>query len=302
MASERLSYVRGMPTQTTYAGDLKVHPSYRGTPAADGLVAYVRDNCREFGGDDVPSLLTVLAGNKSMERRAAGLRGLPALFPVASLDVLAVPLLWKRKRDVTGLSVSEAKHEDIEEMAELWSRVGPTRQFAPVLTADSFSEWLAKAPGLAIDDYLVARTIDGRIAGFMAFWDQCAFKQLRVLGYSRRLAAARIVVNAMAPIAGASKLPEPGAELRSLTAVHVCAPVQDPFVLRALLLAGYSRHRATGRTFFTMAIDRKDPARRAFAGLFAQPTPVNAFVTTPAGRWTGGALSERPLYFESALV
>ena len=302
MASERWSYVHGKETQTTYAGDLKVHPSYRGTPAADGLVAYIVDCCRQFGGDDVPSLLTVLAGNTSMQQRERGPRGLPALCPVASLDVFAIPFLWRRESHVRGVQVCEAKHNDIEEMAALWARIGPTRQFTPVLTAQAFGEWLENAPGLTIDDYLVARSADGRIAGFMALWDQCEFKQLRVLGYSRRLAAARFAVNAMAPLAGSTTLPATGAQLRSLSAVHVCAPMDDPAVLRALLLSGYSRYRATGRTFFTMAIDRQDPVRRALAGLFAQPTPVNAFVTTPAGRWTGGSLSERPLYFESALV
>ena len=302
MASERWSYVHGKETQTTYAGDLKVHPSYRGTPAADGLVAYIVDCCRQFGGDDVPSLLTVLAGNTSMQQRERGPRGLPALCPVASLDVFAIPFLWRRESHVRGVQVCEAKHNDIEEMAALWARIGPTRQFTPVLTAQAFGEWLENAPGLTIDDYLVARSADGRIAGFMALWDQCEFKQLRVLGYSRRLAAARFAVNAFAPLAGVTTLPASGAQLRSLSAVHVCAPMEDRVVLRALLLFGYSRYRATGRTFFTMAIDRQDPVRRALAGLFAQPTPVNAFVTTPAGRWTGGSLSERPLYFESALV
>jgi hypothetical protein len=86
-----------------------------------------------------------------------------------------------------------------------------------------------------------------------------------------------------------------------LAAVHLCAP-DEPAVLRALLLRAYARHRASGHLFFTLALDRRDPRSAALRGLLAQPTLVNAYVTTPAGRWTGAPLDGRPLYFESALV
>ena len=302
MASERWTYVHGRPARTGYAGDLKVHPFHRGSPAADGLIEFVRESCREFGGDDLPVLATVLAGNSSMERRAPGPRGLPAFEFFATLNVYAIPFLWRRSRVVAGLSVSAARDEDIEEMAALWSRIAPARQFAPVLSAQSLRDWLDRAPSLAVHDYLIARRGDGRIVGFMALWQQDAIKQLRVLGLSRRLAAARHAVNLLAPLAGVSPLPAPGAMLPSLAAVHVCAPAENPAVLRALMLHAYAMHRTSGPLFFTIALDRRDPLTAALTGLFAQPTAVRACATTPAGRFTGASLSTRPLYFESALV
>jgi hypothetical protein len=43
------------------------------------------------------TLATVLAGNRAMERRAGGPRGLPRLTPfAATLHVYAVPFLWPR--------------------------------------------------------------------------------------------------------------------------------------------------------------------------------------------------------------
>jgi N-acetylglutamate synthase-like GNAT family acetyltransferase len=302
MASERWSYLDGQARRSGYAGDLKVHPLHRGSGAADGLVEFVRTSCREFGGDDLPVLGTVLAGNRGMERRAQGPRGLPAFEFFATLNVYAIPFLWRRSSVVAGLSVSPAKDDDIQEMAELWSRIAPTRQFAPVLDANALREWVDNAPGLAVHDYLIARRADGRIAGFMALWAQNAFKQLRVLGYSRRLAAARRAVNLVAPLAGVSPLPAAGATLPQLAAVHVCAPADDPSVLRALLLHAYATRRASGPLFFTIALDQRDPLTAALVGLFAQPTRVRAFATTPTGRWTGAPLNARPLYFESALV
>jgi ribosomal protein S18 acetylase RimI-like enzyme len=301
-ASERWAYVDGRPTRTAYAGDLKVHPAHRGGPAADALEEFARAACREYGGGDVLTLATVLAGNHAMERRAAGPRGLPALTPFATLDVHAVPFLWPRSARVGGLRVTHARHDDLDEMATLWGRLAPARQLAPVLDAERLAAWVRGAPGLAVHDYLVARRTDGRIAGFIALWDQRAFKQLRVLDYPPRTAAARRAVNAVAALTGRPRLPDAGGALPSLAAVHLCVPADEPAVLRALLLHAYAEGRGSGHLFFTVALDRRDPLTRALAGLFAQPTAVRAYATTPAGAWTGARLDARPLHFESALV
>ncbi|MES2178361.1 MAG: hypothetical protein V4550_10935 [Gemmatimonadota bacterium] len=302
MAAERSTYVDGRVMPTAYVGDLKVDPRHRGGAAADSLIAFARDACGEFGGRHTPIIGTVLAGNKAMERRSAGPRGLPILDPLAVLKVYAIPFLWRRSSSVSGLRVEPARDDDIPEMAELWLRHAPERQFAPVLDAASLRAFVDRAPGLAIHDYLVARRSDGRIVGFMALWDQRAFKQLRVLDYSRRLTMARRVVNMVSPMVGNAPLPPAGAILRTLTALHLCAPEADASVLRALLLHAYDTRRGTGPLFFTLALDRRDPRGMSLSGLLAQPTAVNAFITSPTGRWVGQPLSGRPLYFESALV
>lgn len=301
-ASQRLAYVDGQPQCTTYASDFKVHPAHRGGPAADALGEFVREACRDLSGDDALSLVTVLSGNRSMERRSVGPRGLPALSPIATIDVHAVPFLHARAAQVNGLHVSHARDEDIDEMAALWSELAPGRQLAPVLDAERLARWIRHAPGLAVYDYLVARRANGRIGGFIALWDQRSFKQLRVLGYSARLTAVRLAMNAVAPMLGSPRLPAAGGTLPSLGTVHLCAPAEEPAVLRALLLHGYAEQRRSGHLFFTVALDRRDPLARALGGLFAQPTAVCAYATTPAGRWTGGPLDRRPLHFESALV
>ena len=301
-ASERWAYLDGRPVRTTYVGDLKVHPAHRGGPAADALEEWARDACRAYGGDDVPVLATVLAGNQAMERRADGRRGLPALSRFATIVVHAVPLLWSRAADVAGPRVAPARWDDLDEMAALWARLAPARQLAPVMDAAGWAAWIAQAPGLAIDDYLVARRPDGRIVGFVALWDQRPFKQLRVLAYSPRLAAARRLVNAVAPLAGAPRLPAPGAALPSLAALHLCVAADEPAVLRALLLHAYAMRRGGEHVFLTLGLDRRDPLAAALRGLLAQPTVVHAYATTPAGRWSGAPLDGRPLHFETALV
>jgi len=301
-ASERLAYVNGATRHTAYASDLKVHPAHRGGFAADALAEFTREAVRGYGGDGMLTLVTVLGGNRAMERRAAGVRGLPALTRFATLDVHAIPLLWRRAERVAGLRVDVARESDLDEMGALWNRVAPGRQLAPVLGAARLRAWIADAPGLTLQDYLVARRTDGRIAGFLALWDQYFIKQLRVLGYSARLAAVRAALNGLAPLAGTPRLPAAGAVLPSLAVLHCCVDRDEPEVLRALLLHAYAARRGAGYLFLTLALDRRDPLRAALRGLLAQPTVVGAYATTPAGRWTGAPLDGRPLHFESALV
>jgi hypothetical protein len=301
-ASERLAYVNGAATRTAYVGDLKVHPAHRGGFAADALEEFSREAVRAYGGDEMLTLVTVLGGNRAMERRTVGPRGLPTLTRFATLDVHAIPLLWPRAHSVAGIRVRTARAEDLDEMGALWNRIAPARQLAPVLGAARLRAWIADAPGLEIEDYVVARRADGRIVGFLALWDQYFIKQLRVLAYSTRLAAVRTVLNGLAPLARTPRLPAAGAVLPSLAVLHCCAPGDEPEVLRALLLHAYAARRGAGYLFLTLALDRRDPVRVALRGLFAQPTVVGAYATTPAGKWTGAPLDDRPLHFESALV
>ncbi len=300
--AERRAYLDGVARQTVYIGDLKVHPAHRGGPTADALQLHARDACARIGGPTVPGLITILAGNAPMERRADGPRGLPVLARFATIRSHAIPFVGRRTEPVNGVRVDQATPEDLEEMAALWSRVAPDRQFAPVHDASSFARSIASAPGLGLRSYWVARHPGGRIAGFVAAWDQSAFKQLRVTSYSRRLALVRAGFNLVAPLTGATPLPPAGGQLRCLTAFNVCVPGDEPAVLRALLLRIYAARQAGGYSCLNIGLDVRDPLTAALRGLLAQPTDVHAYITTPSGAYAGPRLGSRPLHYETALV
>lgn len=245
-------------------------------------------------------MLTILAGNTPMERRARGPRGAPVLARFATLSVLAIPLLWNRQERVASIHVRSATRGDLEEMASVWQRYAPTRQLSSVLKAETLASWIAAAPGLAVNDYLIAIDGRGRLLGFMGVWDQTDFKQMRVVSYSPRLALARRGINLIAPLAGAAPLPDRGGALPALATVHVCA--EEPRVLRALLLEAYRQQRSGRFSFLTLGLDVSDPLKEATRGLLAQPTLVHAYITSPRGSADPAQFSGRPLHHETALV
>ncbi|HET7553928.1 MAG TPA: hypothetical protein VFK04_21735 [Gemmatimonadaceae bacterium] len=298
----RTAYVSGTPTLVAYVSDLKVHPAHRNGAVADALSAYASGASRELGGDDVPISLTILAGNRAMERRVEGPRGLPVLRRVATIRAHAVSLLWRRAIPYSSVTVVRGTEHDLEEMAALWKSVAPRRQLAPLYDADSLAAWVQAAPALDLGAYLIARRRDGRLAGFLGMWDQTEFKQLRVIDYSARLAAFRVGFNTVAPLIGAAALPSVGAPLRHLTAVHVCVAPDEPHVLRALLLHAYAAARGRGYAFFTVGLDVRDPLTVALRGLLAQPTDINVHVTAPSGRYRGPDFGESPFHHEIALA
>jgi GNAT superfamily N-acetyltransferase len=298
----RTVYRNGQPTPAMYVSDLKVRPEHRGTGVADALTAWARDACVETGGPDVLAFLTVLAGNRAMERRMAGPRGLPRLRRVATFRTHTVPILWRHRVPDADVTITRAEPSDLEEMAQLWSHVAPGGHLAHVHDAAELAAWIDAAPSLEVSSYRLARRADGRLAGFLAMWEQSAFKQLRVTGYSRKLGAVKAGFNALAPAVGATRLPPPGGALRNLTAVHVCVPPEHPAVLRALVVDAYNAARRQGLSFLNVGLDAGDPLGVAMKGLLAQRLDIWICVAAPADRQDGTAFDSRPFHHEIALV
>ncbi len=301
--ADRQTFLHGRPGRTMYVSDLKVHPAHRGRGVADALSSYARQVCLEVGGPQVPTFLTVLAGNRAMERQLAGGRAQLKVDKVGTIRAHSVSLLWRRRTgSPEGIRVTRASHADLEEMAALWQRVAPLRQFAPVHDGDSFAAWIAAAPGLEASSYLLAREPGGRLIGFVGMWDQGSFKQMQVTSYPRSIAAFRAAFNMIGPAFRAARLPRAGGFIRSLNAVNVCVPGDRADVLRSLLITAYNEHRGHGFSFFNIGLAVDDPLSGALSGLLAQHTDVEGFVTAPGGGYAGPPLTDRPLHHEIALV
>jgi ribosomal protein S18 acetylase RimI-like enzyme len=300
--SERLAYVNARERRTGYVGDLKVHPAHRDTRIADELSLYAERACAQLP-PAAPVMITVLAGNRAMERRLPGPRGVPVLRRIGTIRTHSIPILWRRRvNDPGSIQVASAGWADIDEMAALWSRVAPLRQLAPVLSVSAMADWILTTPGLDISSYRLARSSSGELMGFLAVWDQRVFKQLTVVAYSTRMKAARSAFNLLVPIVGAERMPRMGSPLNCVSIAHICVPADKPRVLRALIVSGYNELRGSGCSFMNVGLDRRDPLSAAVDGLFAQPTDVNAYIVAPRRGVMPEHLDERPLHNEIALV
>jgi hypothetical protein len=300
--SERRSFANGHATRTGYVGDFKVHPSHRDTRVADALSHYAQRACSDLP-PNAPVMITVLAGNRAMERRLSGPRGVPAFRRLATIRTHSIPILWRRAvNDSDSIRVEPADWNDLEEMITRWARVGPSRQLAPLLSAEGLAKWIREAPGLDISSYRLARAPGGRLLGFFAVWDQRQFKQLTVVGYSERMKVARSAFNLLAPIAGAERMPRAGFALNCVSVAHICVPGCRPDVLRALIGTAYNELRGSGCSFMNLGLDTRDPLTVATRGFFAQPIDVNAYMLTTRHGVLPETLDARPMHYEIALV
>ncbi|WP_144124180.1 GNAT family N-acetyltransferase [Catellatospora sichuanensis] len=281
--ARRPSFVDGRPAVLGYVGDLKVHPAYRRRGAARVLAQWAQAAARELAGPDAPLIGTVLAGNDAVEMLRRQVE--PGVRRRATIRSHSIDLLTRRSIPPSDLTVSVADPADEPDMVELWRRLAASRQFAPV--CESFP---LTRPNL---EYLVARRPGGELAGFVGLWNQHDIKQMRITGYSPRLAAARIAFNVAAPLFRAPRLPRTGAELSYRTVVNPCAP--DPETLRFLVRHACNRLHGL-HSFLTIGLDVRDPLAQALTGLRAQPTDVDLLALGgPADRAT-------PVHFEIATV
>ena len=302
--AERDAYVFGHASRTAYVGDLKVAPAHRGGPAAGALYEWARATVEAQGGPSGLLAISILAGNRSMERRATAPDAYPRFTRVGTVRAMSIPLLFHVRstaRDA-GLTISRARTEDVEEMIALWRRVAPHRQLAPVLDETTLLQWIARAPGLTLADYWLARRRDGRLAGFLALWDQSPLKRLVVTRWSPRLRMVRRLVNALSPLVGAASLPAEGEPLAHASVAHLCVPHDAPEVLAALLRSVAAEARSARLACVNVGLDARDPLIAALRGLFAQPTDVGIWVAVASGEWAGPPLGDRPLHHEIALV
>ena len=300
--SERNVYVNGRPTRTGYVGDFKVHPAHRDTRIADALSLRAEV---WFGSlpPAAPIFITVLAGNRAMERRLAGPRGVASFQKLGTIRTHSVPILWRRRQRQQGsMRVDRARWSDLDDMVALWSTVAPLRQLAPILSASSLAEWIRKAPGLDIASYRVARSPRGELLGFLAVWDQRSFKQLTVVGYSPRMNTARLAFNSLCPFFGVERLPKAGSPLECVTVANICVPSDRSDVLKAILTSGYDELRRTSCSFMNVGLDVRDPLSEAMSGFLAQPTDVNAYMMRIRSGVVPEPLDGRPIHYEIGLV
>ena len=290
--SVRRVFLNGREQRIGYLGQLRVDPRYRGRWLVSRGFAMLEAMHRI---DPLPAyLVSIVDGNEE----ATGIlvrkprRGFPRFREVASYVTFALRVRRSRWRRAEAPRTREheapAHSPHVDEVADFLQREGPRRQLSSVWTADSLHRLAAY--GLTTEDMRVVRGPDG-IAGVIALWDQSAYKQSVIRGYSGWLRIAT-------PL-----LPQAGTCLKSAYASLVCVAHGDVGVFDALLREVCVLAAERGFDYLLVGLDMRDP----FADL-ARTYPHIAYpsrlylASWPQGDLPHDSLDDRPVYVDIATL
>jgi hypothetical protein len=297
--SSRLRFVNGIPTRVGYLGQLRIAS---GISRLRELLGEGFRFCRSLHERDaaVIYLASVISDNVSARRLLErGLPDSPRFTPVGDLATMAIPARGGYSRRSSQLEIVSPYSFDPHELAAVLARNNRRYQFAPCWTADE----LLSRPGLGPADFLVA-VRRGSIVGCAALWDQRAFKQVIVRGYSRPLARWRPLINTIGPLFGIPALPAKGSELAFAYLSHVAADDDDPDVVISLVAAGRRAARSRGLDYITLGVSTASPVYVSVCRTFPHRSYSSVLY---AACWPGGepvikALDGRPSHPEMAIL
>ena len=263
MRSERDVFVNGEVARVGYLGGFRVDARCRRLRSVlhDGF-AFCRS--RDPGPNSGMLLTSFVADNVGARRLLIDRRTAtsPVFAPVSALTTFVLPVRRSKRPSGPGgaLTVVAGTDNLLSEIAECLQRNGARYQCAPVWTeADLRSP--VSTRGLAAEDFIVARR-GSKVVGCGALWDQRAFKQVVVQGYSVGMAAIRPIVNILSPFGGVP-LPPIGSVMPFAYFSHVAIDGDDPDVFDAVLAEGLARARSRRLTYVVTAFAAGHALREA---------------------------------------
>jgi hypothetical protein len=270
--SVREAWINGERCPLGYLSQLRVDAPFRAHP---GLLSRGYRFLRELhqARADAPYYLTTIIEDNHRARDVleSGRMGLPTYQARDALCTLVIPTRAPQAR-TDGTNVRPAGPRDLEGILRCLERYGRRHQFHPVWTREGLTD-SARCRGLGLKDFSVVTSPSGEVSGCVALWDQRAFKQSVVRGYSGRLAWARSAINWLGPLLrlGLPPLPRPGEGLAHATLSHLAVDDDQPEAAQALVDAGIRMAARSGLTAVTLGLAERNPLlspiRRRFKGL-----------------------------------
>ncbi|HYS52341.1 MAG TPA: hypothetical protein VER58_01090 [Thermoanaerobaculia bacterium] len=295
--SVRNVFINGHEQRLGYLGQLRVDDRFRGRWLVSRGFALLGEIDRH---DPLIYLASIVDGNHEatgvLVRK--GRRSFPNFHEVARYCTLAIPLTRSRSAGppsprFAGRGPSRRRGEgqitagsldQVPEIVRFLRTEGSRRQLFPVWTEDA----LRNLDGLDVEDIRVARR-DGGIVGVMALWDQTAYKQSIIRGYSGWM-------KAVAPF-----LPRAGHHLRSAYASLICAT--DPEEFAELLREIHNLARERRFDYLLVGLDARDPLLKVARAYRHYSYPSRLYLAS----WSNGGsihdqLDHRPAYVDIATL
>ncbi len=251
-------FVNGRSLSVGYLGQLRVDRSFRSrwllSAGFRALRALHDDGRAPF------YLTTLIEGNREAEgvlvRRPR--RHFPLYRPLARLQTLALAAKRRRPSPLAGCELLSGDRVPLEDLLRFWAETGRQRQFFPAWRQEDFAPGAALTRGLRLEELLVA-VREGAILGTLALWDQSAYKQSVVRGYSSPLRAGRPFYNLFARLAGRPRLPPVGSALSTVFGALLCVRGGSAAPFDALLEGALHRAAEGGRDWLLLGLCEGDP-------------------------------------------
>lgn len=256
----------GIATPVGYLGELRLDPD---TPASPRVL---RDGYRlmheALQAAGARACFTSITSDNARARQVlehGGRLGLPIYAPLCDLVTLVLPV----RHGAAGARAAELV--SAEDCAVFLRAHAARCQLALAWTPEQCEALMRH--GADLRDACVVRR-HGRMVGVAHVWDQRAFRQIRIDGYSRPLDLARGSVNMVQRLRGLPTLPAAGAVLAQ--GMLFGAAVESPDEWPALWTAVQVRAAALGLEWLAIARDARDPELATLRAL----APAQEYHTT----------------------
>ena len=230
------TYINGAAHRIGYFGELRAQG---GLKARRKLLLGSYRKMRQFHeAGNVSFYLTTIIEDNHRARRLleAGLGDMPAYRPLETMVTFTIPTRLGARRRRPSFGIARGNEQQLAGIAAKLAENGTRYQFHPVWSEDILHS-ASRCRGLAPENFLLCPDGDD-LRSCLALWDQRAFKQTVIRGYSPRLGRVRPLLNIVAPLLGRPRLPSAGAKLESAFLSHVAVDEDDEDSLIALVAAG----------------------------------------------------------------
>lgn len=256
----RQLFINGAEQSVRYGSDLRIAAEHQGSRLIIYITRAVREVLKEQGWYQA----IILEDNQRTRDVLEGERaGLPQYRAHTGLETSTLSgRKYKAVESAKGMQVQRAGRADIPAMNDFLRAMAAHYQFLPAYDFSGLVNGESYFRGLTLDDFLLVRDAQG-LRGMVALWNQKAFKQTRVVGYTPLMNFLRPFYNFWARHFGGFVLP-PAGETFSYRVLHslLTAP-EDRAAFDVLLDAAWeeSQRRDAGKspTALTLTLADNDP-------------------------------------------
>jgi hypothetical protein len=274
----RQGFLNGNVDGVGYLADLRLESRHRGGPLVARAYRYLQ--ALHADGRALIYFTLIAEGNRrALDTIAASRAGIPAYKDFGRVLSPAVNLLRQKRPPAADIEITRGSRDLLPEIVGCLNRNHRRRQFAPCYTLEDFSGDAAggSARDFSVRDFYVALR-GGKVTGVLGKWDQNAFKQTVITGYSKKIRTLRPAYNLAAKLLGCASFPASGAFLRAFYASFIAVDHDDVTVFGALLRQLYNDHVGTHYNYFLVGLHERDPLALALSDYALTPFTARLFV------------------------